>query len=47
MNQCVRCGVTFRFLRTGTLFRKGNRTYRIAEEEQEEQAKRAGVDYTP
>ena len=47
MNQCVRCGVTFRFLRTGTFFRKGNRTYRITEEEQEEQARRAGVDYTP
>ena len=47
MNQCVNCGVTFRFLRTGTFFRKGNRIYRIAEEEQEEQARRAGVDYTP
>lgn len=47
MNQCVNCGVTFRFLRTGTFFRKGNQIYRIAEEEQEEQARRAGVDYTP
>ena len=47
MNQCVNCGVAFRFLRTGTFFRKGNRIYRIAEEEQEEQARRAGVDYTP
>ena len=47
MNQCVNCGFAFRFLRTGTFFRKGNRIYRIAEEEQEEQARRAGVDYTP
>ena len=34
-------------LRHISFFRKGNQIYRIAEEEQEEQARRAGVDYTP
>lgn len=47
MNQCVNCGVTFPLFADRHFFPERERIYRIAEEEQEEQARRAGVDYTP
>lgn len=45
MNQCVQYEVPFHFQQTGSLFQKGERRYRIAEEEQKVQAARAGVDF--
>lgn len=45
MNQCVAHDVPFRFLQTGSLLKKGERVYHIEREEQEMQARRAGVDF--
>lgn len=45
MNQCVKYDVPFQFKQTGTFFKKGEKVYRIEEENQKQQAKRAGVDF--
>ena len=45
--QCVAAGVAFRFKQTGALFRKDGRTYRIERRLQQEQARRADIDFYP
>ena len=45
--QCMRAGVSFRFHQTGARLIKDGKCYHIPREKQHEQAKRAGVDYTP
>lgn len=45
MNQCVKYDVPFQFKQTGTFFKKGEKVYHIEEENQKQQAKRAGVDF--
>lgn len=45
MNQCVKYDVPFWFKQTGSLFKKGERVYHIAQEEQQVQAQKAGVDF--
>lgn len=45
MNQCVAYDVAFQFKQTGTMFKKGDRVYRIEQENQAIQAKKAGVDF--
>lgn len=45
MNQCVAHDVAFQFKQTGTLFKKGDRIYRIEPEDQKIQAQKAGVDF--
>lgn len=45
MNQCVAYDVAFQFKQTGTLFKKGDKVYRIEQEDQTIQAKKAGVDF--
>lgn len=45
MSQCVKYDVPFQFKQTGSLFKKGERIYHIAREEQEIQAQKAGVDF--
>ena len=45
MNQCVKYDVPFYFKQTGTLFKKGEKIYRIDRENQLIQAARAGVDF--
>lgn len=45
MNQCVKYDVPFWFKQTGSLFKKGERVYHIAQEEQRVQAQKAGVDF--
>lgn len=46
-DQCIRCGIPFRFKQTGTLFRKEGKGYRIKRELQMSQAKKAGIDWNP
>ncbi|MBE6935368.1 MAG: DUF5131 family protein [Ruminococcaceae bacterium] len=45
--QCIRRGVRFTFKQTGASFRKDGRLYHIAHDRIGEQARRAGIDYTP
>lgn len=45
MLDCVACGVPFRFERTGSNFRKGERIYSISEEDQVAQAEKAEINY--
>ncbi len=45
MNQCVAHDVAFCFQQTGARFKKGDKVYHIAPEEQTVQAKKAGVDF--
>lgn len=47
MTQCVRYGVPFEFRQTGANFKKGNRIYHIERNEQQRQAKLAGIDFPP
>ena len=44
---CVAANVPFRFHQTGANFRMGTKTYAIPRLKQHEQAKRAGIDFTP
>lgn len=45
MSQCVAQDVAFHFQQTGTWFKKGDKVYHIEREDQEVQAKKAGVDF--
>ena len=45
MLQCAEYDVPFHFHQTGENFRKGGRIYHIAREDQESQARLAGIDY--
>jgi len=42
--QCDEFGVPFHFHQTGSLFKRGNRIYHIGRKDQEEQARKAGID---
>ena len=42
--QCDKFGVPFHFHQTGSLFKRGNRIYHIGRKDQEEQARKAGID---
>ncbi len=44
---CVRASVPFRFHQTGANFRRDGRVYTIPRHKQHEQARRAGIDFTP
>ena len=43
--QCVEFGISFTFHQTGAKLRKGGKVYNIPRELQEEQAKKAGLDF--
>lgn len=45
MNQCVKYDVPFCFEQTGTFFKKGNKVYQIKREEEQPQARKAGVNF--
>lgn len=45
--QCVKHGVPFRFVRTGTHFRRGGKLYMIQKEDEEKQALKANINYFP
>ena len=45
--QCVKYDVAFSFHQTGYHFRKGDKLYTIERKNQESQAHKAGLDYTP
>jgi protein gp37 len=45
--QCVLAGVPFHFKQTGANFRKDGKRYRIERRYQQEQARRAAIDYIP
>ena len=42
--QCIEYGVPFHFHQTGSLFKKGSRIYHIDRKDQEEQARKSGID---
>ena len=42
--QCVEYGVPFHFHQTGSLFKRGSRIYHIDRKDQEEQARKSGID---
>lgn len=45
--QCTVYRVPFRFHQTGTYLQRGNKLYTIPRSQQESQAHKAGIDYTP
>lgn len=44
-DQCAKHRVSFHFKQTGTLFKKGNKIYRIARQNQMPQAQKAGISF--
>lgn len=47
MTQCVRYDVAFHFHQTGARFKRGEKIYLIDRKDQQTQAEKAGIDYTP
>lgn len=45
--QCVKYGVAFSFHQTGNRLRRGDKVYNIPRKDQESQAHKAGLDYSP